>query len=206
MSTFLTRAGQRLDDLLATGRMHQDSVLVLLSLLRQHLEATPTAGAKVVKHYANWTLHPVLERGLTPSLLDDVSNVLTADDEKLPDQIIDCLCLPKLRQELIALFAGHRRVEPFHSFSFWKAFVGTLLQSLVDKPLKRSSPAAGSLARHVAALTLTVPDLQNVDPGYVQTFNLKQGSLFWSVQVMPINYELTGPLGFPESASDFLRP
>jgi hypothetical protein len=94
----------------------------------------------------------------------------------------------------------------FSSRSGWKAFLRVLLTSLVDKPIVRIKRKQVTSMRFAAQFLLVIPDLSNVDKEYLDEFAISDGTVFWKIMVLPIGYDLTGPLVITEGPESFECP
>ena len=187
------------------GAFHKDTILAIIALTRQHLEANKLKEKyKTTAFYCDWCLHPELNRNQTADhFLQQIDAVVSdGKDTTLNDRINEIIPFHTLRKELIEIsnFAGVSSII-FTSYEGWKVFLRVLLEQLIEKPLVRiEKPVSGKFAKE---FRLKVPDLLNVDKAFLVQNAISQNSVFWNVLVSPIGYTLSGLLVISESPNDF---
>jgi hypothetical protein len=189
------------------GAFHEDTVVSLFALIRQHLEANHLKDQyKVTAFYCDWCLHTMLDR--SPALVEFFQRIddAIADGKEvfLTDRINDIISLKQLRNELIQIVApvvADSRL--LNSHAGWNAFIRVFLNSLIEKPIVRIRQT--SAKRFARQFMLEVPDLSNVDREYLDATAIHQGAVFWKIQVLPTGYFLTGPLANTEGPQNFAR-
>jgi hypothetical protein len=147
-----------------------------------------------------------LDRGVVQEVLQEISAIIS--DEKEPilsdrnDRINEALSLGRLRAELIEILGTiNADSKLFSSHRGWKAFLGVLLKSLMEKPLERTMPPTS--ARFAEKLTLRVPNLSNLDQDFVSDNQISEHTVFWEVLVLPTPHTIEGPLVLTEFPEDF---
>jgi hypothetical protein len=74
-------------------------------------------------------------------------------------------------------------------------------KSLIEKPIVRTRQSITK--RFAAQFTLVVPDFSNVDKDYLDQNAIPKNAVFWRILVLPIGYDLTGPLAITEGPANF---
>jgi hypothetical protein len=210
MNRFINQVAVKLKAINHACAFHEDTVLALFALIRQHLEASALMTTyKTTVFYCDWCLHPKLDRSSTiKEFLQQIDDVISDDKElSLNDKINEIISIQRLRNELvqIAESAGVNS-NVFNSHAGWIAFLQVLLYWLKDKPIVRKQGKQATAKRFAAQFVLETPDLSPVDKGYLDEFAIYQGAVFWKIMVLPIGYDLTGPLVITEGPESFERP
>jgi hypothetical protein len=175
-------------------------------LIRQHLEANHLKDRyKITTLYCDWCLHPELDRSRAlKDFFREIDDAISDGKEALlNDRINDAISLKQLRFELIEIVnpAGADS-KLFSSHLGWMAFLGVLLNLLLEKPIIRTKiPTEKRLA---GEFVLEKPDRSNLDKNYLAETTISQGAIFWKILVLPIGYMLTGPLALTENLDDFV--
>jgi hypothetical protein len=202
---YLDEIKQRLEKVANSGALHRDTVIALLSLFRQHLEAmTLQQQYRVLMVYSNWSLHTDLDRGIVQDFLSDISAILVDDNESghPNDKIAEALSLARLRAEIRAVLkAGSIGSGLFDSFQGWKAFLSQMLPLITEKPLSRTRLA--TTKSYAESVQLYMPDLKTLDPGFIAAAKVKEDSVFWGIRAMPKDVWITGLFVLTEQPEDF---
>jgi hypothetical protein len=210
MDRFINQVAAKLKAIDRSGAFHEDTVLALFALIRQHLEASALKTRyKTTAFYCDWCLHVNLDRSSTVrEFLQQINDVISNDSElSLNDKINETISISRLRNELIQIAdSAGVNSSVFSSRAGWKAFVQVLLTSLIDKPIVQTKQQRATSKRFAAQFVLEIPDLSDVDKEYLNEFAISQGAVFWKISVRPIGYDLTGPLVITESPESFERP
>lgn len=203
---YLDEIKQRLESAASSGALHRDTVIALLSLFRQHLEAMRLQQQyRVLMVYCNWSLHTDLDRGIVQDFLSDISAILVDDNKSghPNDKIAEALSLARLRAEIRAVLkAASIESGLFDSSQGWKTFLSQMLPLIMEKPLNRTRPATTAI--YAESVQLYVPDLKSLDPGFVAAAKVKEDSVFWGIRAMPKAVWITGLLVLTERPEDFV--
>jgi len=207
MDRFVKQVTDKLATIDGEGAFHEDTVVSLFALIRQHLEANHLKSQyKVTAFYCDWCLHFMLDRSpVLEYFFRQIDDAISDDKETLiNDRINEIISLKQLRYELIQIIGpAGANSNLFGSRGGWKAFIQVFLKSLVDKPIVRNKPpTAKRLAGH---FMLEIPDVSNLDKDYITQNAIPLGAVFWKVLVLPIGYTLTGPLVNIEDPANFAR-
>jgi hypothetical protein len=210
MDRFINQVAVKLKAINRAGAFHEDTALALFALIRQHLEASALKTRyKTTAFYCDWCLHVKLDRSQSvKEFLQQIDDVISDDKEpSLNDKINEIISIQRLRNELVQIAdSAGVNSNAFSSRAGWKAFLQVLLTSLIDKPIVRAKGKQATAKRLAAQFVLEIPDLSDVDKEYLDEFAISQGAVFWKIRVLPIGYDLTGPLVVTESPESFERP
>jgi hypothetical protein len=205
MDRFISQVNAKLQTIDREGAFHKDTVISLVTLIRQHLEANQLRSQyKVTVFYCDWCLHAMLDR--SPVLVEFFQQIddaiVDGKEALLNDRINDIISLKQLRNEILQILAPTGTASYlFSSYAGWKAFIRVFLNLLIEKPIIRNRQTNGK--RFAGRFMLEVPELSNVDQAYLEEFAIHPDTVFWKILVLPIGYFLTGPLANTEHSENF---
>jgi len=171
------------------GAFHEDTVLALFALIRQHLEAN---GLKqkywITNFYCNWCLHTSLDRSPAREFLQEISEVVADEKETLlNDRINEIISIPRLRKELVEIVTSVGVSSSlFSKYTGWQAFLRVFLKSLLVKPIQRMDQLV--IGKFVQQLILGIPDLSTIGEDYLDQNSIPEGTVFWKVLILPKGY------------------
>lgn len=144
MQEKIERVVQRLHSSTGTA----SDVLALMSYLRQYIEHNNLTGFAYLQFFADWSVHPALDRLASSNVLHRIANAFyeSAESHEPAEQkgrlgacaaISDALGLRELRAEIIAVLEKmNLQYELFTSYHAWNSFMSLLLRELADKPIQ----------------------------------------------------------------------
>ncbi|MBX4200148.1 hypothetical protein KW790_01690 [Candidatus Parcubacteria bacterium] len=188
MTGFLKEIDQRLRVLAEqpTAVIHKDWVQVVMSTLRQHLEALGQQRRyPILMFYCNWCQHKDLHRGIVQDLLEKITEIIVDDTTGHPaDRISEILSLTTFRSDIRDILKKGLGVQAglFEDYDNWRKFTELLFPFILEKPLKRKRKAK---THHWVEL------LELFDNG---------GHVFWRIRVEPGGSNFIGPLLRTEDA------
>jgi hypothetical protein len=216
MNRYIKEITSKLQEIERTHAFHKDTVLAILALVRQHLEANRLQSTyKVTNFFCNWCLHTSLDRDpMVEDIFQQIDDLLCDSKKASPnDKINEFIALQQLRAELLQIVGSNSGSCILNTWAGWKAFAQTLQKSLLDKPLLRKGKPA--VNRRVAQLILVIPDISDMPKDYVDQYSIFPNTPFWEIRVLPKHsplpssydltktYTITGPLMIPERREDF---
>ena len=149
-------------------------------------------------HYADWLVHPKLDRKNARTLLDETTTAIKDFDVRGDHAAINNLLrLRELRSELLGLLAGHWSASLFESHNSWNRFCQTLLALLIEKPMVRTMPTSATQDN----LFVTELKLGRAPTAVAEEH---QNTIFWYATVGP--HRITGTVQYPEGADAFKKP
>jgi hypothetical protein len=203
-SNYINQVAAKLRAIEQEDAFHEDTVLSLLVLIRQHLETNRLKQKyKITNFYCNWCLHSSLNREPIKEILQEISKVVEDKEEMLlNDRINEIISIQRLRQELVEIVASDGISSSlFSTYRGWQAFLRVMLKSLLNKPIQRTDkPTTG---KFVQQLILEIPDISTVDGDYLDQNAISESIVFWKVLILPIGYYVTGPLVMVEHPDSF---
>jgi hypothetical protein len=185
---------------------HEDSILALFALIRQHLEANDLQEQyKITNFYCNWCLHDSLDRNpVAKETLREISAVIAEENTTSHcDRISEIISIAHLRQELIEIAASVGvRSSLFNKHAGWKLFMQHFIRLVINKPIRRieDPPTHGRFAQQ---LILETEDISTIYPDLAAQNSFPEMTVCWKVLVLPKGYYLVGPLAMTEYPSDF---
>lgn len=193
---YLTEAARKLAAIESTGSFHEDTILALMALFRQHIEANNLmAEFRITHFYCNWSLHDQLDRGIVQDILQELSEIVSdLHGTDYNDRVNETLGLTNFRSEVRNMLdtAGIQS-SLFNIYRGWIAFSQVLVKSLVGKPLVRKNRVY-TTPRVVNTLSLKVSEISKLHPDYVERAGIRENTVFWEAFVLPERVTITGPL------------
>jgi hypothetical protein len=146
MPSILDKNLERIQSILKRNDWDYKDVIVLMHSFRQILEINNTKPKyKYINLYSNWVFHAkITENQVAMAILDILTDSMISHNANptkrkwINDAIIEGLSLHLLRKEILSFSKDYNVGKDINIYKFnnWKNFVSSLIEELLDKPLK----------------------------------------------------------------------